>query len=1162
MDLGGKVEEHGSFPDAESPSETKTHARRPITKSQKLLQVQNLFTESQKIAYVGLCYLSIMHYMRQKLAKGKIKQFKHAYEAYTAWSNTFLQRIYLYIDINPKEIEMIKHLADHGVLPHDLASSVLQESAELEKRNLKQQAMAVAESSSESQGLSASSAIEISDQGQEPNASSTRVSTPEQSVTGTSKKVHEPYAAGEVKETVCESLVGTAGQRGVPEVNPSSYKSEYNKSSAIGSDAVALDDNELDKISINGVAQPKLADLGIDGVTSAASGDGSDSTSCPTSLKVSNEDLHFSNCEQMKKEQLESENPDLTLNIADIAILDENKSAVADDLPPSSAVAEATAAPTPVRTTSLVYESKLLPGDPRVTILSHLFLLCITDGTYTAYERSLLRVVAEHLDIAPEDLFILERILTLEVRMYEDDLVEKDVSAIEAQAKREQRRKWALMGLATVGGGLVIGLTAGLAAPFIGAGVATALGAMGVTGTSAALTSVGAVAFITTGGVLTGSGMSGYHMARRTADIKEFEFIQNPPGKGQEKYYPCDDVRYIEWEEREKERKRQEKLAKRQALAAAKEGSTATCASPSVASSARPDFSSSNERLSSEKVDHDANSSYESLHDSSSVEETPNSANSSFLELGTADSSTLNLPSSPCGSTESAGASAHTSIQFVANADVVNAQDTEENKARPPSVIISISGWATNGVEDFWEPFSVLSPIYGDHYSLVWESKALAELGSALAMFATELLSFGVQQIIGATLLPVLMGALTGPLWALKLSYFVDNPWGVGLTKARKAGEILAETLMKNVQCGRPVTLIGFSLGARVIFYCLEKLYEKRAFGLVEEVYLFGTPVSASKSQWVAITSVVTGKIVNGFTTQDWLLGVVYRTGNWGLVAGLSEIQGVPGIDNVDLTRVVQGHLGYRLAMPRILKMCGLKVTSEILPEEEERLAREAEKKQQQEKADKAKQGSDEGPRSSSTSSPTLATLSVDPNLPETGGQQAVAAGDVEKILQKLTDAGADGGEIQGSANLESRAPKARIGRQEQAELCGKADKGVTLASPELQGKKAPSRKTSFWWFGSSASGDQETDSPNNAGSPKGATVIAGESIPEFTPKEIKSTLPPLVMSSNKVSDDSETLAKGIELPAPVLPTLRRHSESTFGSDHGPPINARTGFKG
>ena len=38
----------------------------------------------------------------------------------------------------------------------------------------------------------------------------------------------------------------------------------------------------------------------------------------------------------------------------------------------------------------------------------------------------------------------------------------------------------------------------------------------------------------------------------------------------------------------------------------------------------------------------------------------------------------------------------------------------------------------------------------------------------------------------------------------------------------------------------RPITLIGFSLGARVIFFALLELAKSKAFGIVQDVFLLG----------------------------------------------------------------------------------------------------------------------------------------------------------------------------------------------------------------------------------------------------------------------------------------------------------------------------------
>ncbi len=75
------------------------------------------------------------------------------------------------------------------------------------------------------------------------------------------------------------------------------------------------------------------------------------------------------------------------------------------------------------------------------------------------------------------------------------------------------------------GGGLVMGLSAGLLAPVIGAGVGAALTTVGVTGTTGFLSGVGGAAVITTGGILTGSGIAAKGMTRRTRQVGTFDLL-------------------------------------------------------------------------------------------------------------------------------------------------------------------------------------------------------------------------------------------------------------------------------------------------------------------------------------------------------------------------------------------------------------------------------------------------------------------------------------------------------------------------------------------------------------------------------------------------------------------------------------------------------------
>ncbi|THU85380.1 DUF726-domain-containing protein, partial [Dendrothele bispora CBS 962.96] len=77
----------------------------------------------------------------------------------------------------------------------------------------------------------------------------------------------------------------------------------------------------------------------------------------------------------------------------------------------------------------------------------------------------------------------------------------------------KKKRRYTLMGLATLGGGLVISLSAGLLAPVIGLGLETAFSTIGISCATCFLASTGGAAVITTGGVLTGSGIAVKGMA-------------------------------------------------------------------------------------------------------------------------------------------------------------------------------------------------------------------------------------------------------------------------------------------------------------------------------------------------------------------------------------------------------------------------------------------------------------------------------------------------------------------------------------------------------------------------------------------------------------------------------------------------------------------------
>nr|XP_033777981.1 transmembrane and coiled-coil domain-containing protein 4 isoform X2 [Geotrypetes seraphini] len=215
-----------------------------------------------------------------------------------------------------------------------------------------------------------------------------------------------------------------------------------------------------------------------------------------------------------------------------------------------------------------------------------------------------------------------------------------------------------------------------------------------------------------------------------------------------------------------------------------------------------------------------------------------------------------------------------------------------------------------------------------EQYCLAWESKYLMELGNTLDLLLNGLVNMVAQEALKFTVLSGIISALVWPTSLLAVASVIDNPWGVCLSRSAEVGKHLAHLLLSRQQGKRPVTLIGFSLGARVIYFCLQEMaQEKDCEGIIEDVVLLGAPVEGDAKYWKPLTRVVAGRIINGYCRGDWLLSFVYRSSSVKLnVAGLQPVN----LDdrrmvNVDLSSVVKGHLDYMKQMDTLLKVVGVK---------------------------------------------------------------------------------------------------------------------------------------------------------------------------------------------------------------------------------------------
>ncbi len=433
--------------------------------------------------------------------------------------------------------------------------------------------------------------------------------------------------------------------------------------------------------------------------------------------------------------------------------------------------------------------TKEISLDLRWTVLCDLFLVLISDGLYDSRSRRLLERVASTMDISWIQICRFEKKVMDALEMQEAEAKENwdETDNMEKRRKRALKKKYMFMGLATVGGGIVIGLSAGLLAPLIGAGLAAGFTTIGVTGTAGFLGGVGGAALITSAATAAGGTIAVRAADRRTGSVKTFEY--------------------------------------------------------------RP------------------------LH----------------------NNKRLNL-------------------------------------------ILSVAGWMNGKVDDVRLPYSTVDPIMGDIYSLLWEPEMLRSMGDTINILATEALTQTVQQILGSTLLITLMAALQLPVVLTKLAYLIDNPWSVSLDRANAAGLILADSLIDRHLGQRPITLVGFSLGSRVIFSCLKELSNRGAYGLIQNVYVFGSPIVVNKDEYLRARSVVAGRFLNGYSSGDWILGYLFRMTSGGImrVAGLAPVEGVPGVDNIDVSTWVKGHMAYRAAMPRLLREVGWEVESDEFTEIED----------------------------------------------------------------------------------------------------------------------------------------------------------------------------------------------------------------------------------
>lgn len=150
-------------------------------------------------------------------------------------------------------------------------------------------------------------------------------------------------------------------------------------------------------------------------------------------------------------------------------------------------------------------------------------------------------------------------------------------------------------------------------------------------------------------------------------------------------------------------------------------------------------------------------------------------------------------------------------------------------------------------------------------------------------------------------------------------------------SRSYRAGLILADVLRNEVQGHRPVTLIGTSIGCYTILTALGELAKtpEENIHLIDSVFLIGAPITPKPSTLRRARSITARRFVNAYTRDmvcsiaAWLgSGISLEELQQGMmprVVGCQAILGVPGVENIDVSDLVQDGGHFALNQPKIL---------------------------------------------------------------------------------------------------------------------------------------------------------------------------------------------------------------------------------------------------
>ncbi|MFS8909153.1 DUF726 domain-containing protein [Synechococcus sp. OH2] len=154
----------------------------------------------------------------------------------------------------------------------------------------------------------------------------------------------------------------------------------------------------------------------------------------------------------------------------------------------------------------------------------------------------------------------------------------------------------------------------------------------------------------------------------------------------------------------------------------------------------------------------------------------------------------------------------------------------------------------------------------------------------------------------------------------LKLGVGLLAHWEAHKAKAKEVGLKYAYPLLSALP-ERQITLMGFSLGARVAYYIMRGWPQSADRRLKDVILLGGAVRRQADKNWSLHVENITGKLVNIYNEDDWVLAYVFKVPSLNRSpCGIKPIREFhPRIENLNATHLIgSGEHSYEAYLPHL----------------------------------------------------------------------------------------------------------------------------------------------------------------------------------------------------------------------------------------------------